>query len=151
MNLEQLNTFMVQNVPFNRVLGIQVEVAEAERVEVIMPEVPERLNHVGSIHAAAQCGLGEATSGAMVVNALSDLLGHGLVPLATEATIKYRRPAHGTLRGIATLAADEQTLIRKQTTQTGRADFTVAVQMVNSEGKTTAEMQVTWAVLRPRS
>ena len=66
-DLETVRTIMTQAVPFNRVLGLQFIAVEAESAEVMMPEAPERLNHVGTIHAAIAglqsrvCGL-EKTS-----------------------------------------------------------------------------------------
>ena len=83
---------MTQAVPFNRVLGVQFIAVEAERAEAMLPEAPERLNHVGTMHAVAQFGLGEATSGAMVLAAFTDLQGEGYIPLAASAQITYRKP-----------------------------------------------------------
>src|SRR5947209_20571074 len=106
-DLEMVRTIMTQAVPFNRVLGLQFVAVGDERAEVVMPEAPERLNHVGTAHAAAQFGLGEAASGAMVMSAFADLQGEGYIPLAASAQIAYRRPASGELRAVATLASAE--------------------------------------------
>jgi thioesterase domain-containing protein len=149
-DLEAVRAMLTQGVPFNRVLGVRVEAAEDERAEVSMPEAPERLNHVGTVHAAALFGLGEATSGAMVVAALNDLYAGGYVPLAVDASIRYRRPAKGDLRGAATLPRDEQQRIRAQVREAGRSRFTVPVQIVDAGGTVVAEMDVAWMLLTPR-
>lgn len=150
MNLEQVRRLLHDGVPFNRVLGVEVAVVEAERAEVVLPEAPERLNHVGSVHAAAQFGLGEAASGAMVVSAFGELQARGIVPLAADATIRYRRPAYGMLRGVATLPIDGQERIRQEVRETGRARFTVPVQLFDTSGTITTELEVSWALITRR-
>lgn len=150
-DLESVNAMMTQAVPFNRVLGIQVTAVEPERVEVALPDAAERLNHVGTVHAAAQFGLGEAASGAMVVASFGDLQVEGFVPLAAEATIRYRRGAKGDLRGVATLVLAEQERIRRSVRETGRARFTVPVQLYDGAGVVTTELEVGWALVARRA
>ena len=150
LELEAIQSLMLEAVPFNRVLGVRVVAVAPERVELVLPEAPERLNHVGTVHAAAQFGLGEATAGTMVISAFSDLRDQGAVPLATEASIIYRKPSRGDLRGVATLSADEQARIRHEMATNGKARFTVAAQLFDREGTLTTEMRVEWALLPRR-
>ncbi len=149
--LEKVRQLLTQAVPFNRVLGVRVEAVEPEHVTVVLPEAAERLNHVGTVHAAAQFGLGEATSGAMVLAAFGDLQAQGVVPLAAEATIRYRKPARGELRGVSTLAHEGQARIRDEVRETGRARFTLPVQVFDAEGVVTTELEVSWVLLKQRS
>jgi acyl-coenzyme A thioesterase PaaI-like protein len=149
-NLESVNALMTQTVPFNRVLDVRVTAVEPERAEVALPASPERLNHVGTVHAAAQFGLGEAASGAMVVSAFGDLQAEGYVPLAAKAAITYRHAAMGDLRGVATLAHAEQERIRQDVRETERARFVVPVQLLDGAGAVTTEMEVEWALVRRR-
>ena len=149
--LERVSEALTRAVPFNRVLGVRVAMVEPERVEVVLPEAAERLNHVGTVHAAAQFGLGEATSGAMVLAAFGDLQAQGVVPLAAEATIRYRKPANGELRGVATLAREGQQRIRKELREAGRARFSVPVQLSDAEGTVTTELEVSWVLLGQRT
>lgn len=150
-DLESVNAMMTQAVPFNRVLGIRVTAIEPERAEVTLLAAPERLNHVGTIHAAAQFGLGEAASGAMVVSAFDDVQAEGFVPLAAEATITYRRAASGDLRAVATLTREEQERIRRDVHESGRARFTIPVRLLDSAGTVTTEMDVGWALVPKRT
>jgi uncharacterized protein (TIGR00369 family) len=150
-DLEMVRTIMTQAVPFNRVLGVQFVALDAERAEVVMPEAPERLNHVGTIHAAAQFGLGEAASGAMVMGAFADLQGDGYIPLAATAQIAYRKPAAGDLRAVATLSAAEQERIRAEVASAGKARFSVPVQLSNAQSVVTTEITVEWALIKPRA
>lgn len=148
LNLAAVQAMMTGAVPFNRVLGIRVESVEPERVEVVLPEAPERLNHVGTIHAAAQFGLGEAASGSMVVAAFGDLQAAGMVPLAAGATIRYRKASSGDLRAVATLSQEEQARVRAEVEASGKGRCTVQVQMLDAGGTVTTEMTVDWVLLK---
>lgn len=148
--LATVQRLLIEGVPFNRVLGVRVAAVTDERAEVALPDAPERLNHVGTVHAAVIFGLGEATSGAMVLAAFGDLQASGVIPLAAEATIRYRRPSSGELRGTATLPREGQARIREEVRQTGRARFTVPVQIMDAAGVVTAELEVSWALVTKR-
>ncbi|HEY7127627.1 MAG TPA: YiiD C-terminal domain-containing protein [Ktedonobacterales bacterium] len=150
MDVATLQAFLVQAIPYNRLLNIQVKSVEPEQVEVVLPASPDHLNHVGTTHAGAQFSLGEATSGAMVVSAFSDALANGVIPLATESTIRYRKPAQGELHGTASLSSEEQTRLREIVARNQRAQFSISVQLKNSDGVTTTELDVTWMLLPPR-
>lgn len=145
VDAEQVRRLMTDAVPFNRVLGVQVAAVESERVEVTLPESPERLNHVGTVHAAVQFGIGEAAAGAMVVAAFGDL--EGVVPLVANASIRYRAPARGRLRGVAQLAQEQQTLVRDELQRSGRARVTVPVRLLDDSGQSVADMEVFWALI----
>jgi acyl-coenzyme A thioesterase PaaI-like protein len=146
-DLASVRELLTRAVPFNRVLGVQVEDVEPERVEVLLPEAEERRNHVGTVHAAAQFGLGEATAGAMVVTAFEDLQAAGFVPLAAEAHITYRRAARGTLRGVARLSREEQERIRTDVRVQGRARFDIPVELFDSSGEVTTVLTVSWVLV----
>ena len=150
LELEAIRSLFADSVPFARVLGVQVTTVAPERVEVTLPESPERLNHVGTVHAAAQFGLGETASGAMVISAFSDLQGRGAVPLAASATITYHKASRGELRAVATLSADDQARIRNDMATSNKARFTVPVQLLDRDDAVTSEMSVEWVLLGPR-
>lgn len=150
LDVETMRQLVMDAVPFNRVLGVRVEAVEPERVSVSLPESPDRLNHVGTVHAAAQFGLGEATAGVMVIAAFNDLQAAGYAPLAVSAQIAYRKPARGDLRGEATLSAEEQARVRNAIAGGERPRFTVPVRLFDREGVMTTEMSVEWALLAPK-
>ena len=147
LDITAVRQFIVQAVPFNQVLGMTVAQISLESVEVILPEAPEQRNHVGTVHTAAQFGLGEATSGTFVVAAFGDLFQQGIVPLAVKATITYRKAASGELRGRAFLSQQEQQRIRDEVIQEKRSRFTVPVQLMKSDGTLTTELEVSWSLL----
>jgi acyl-coenzyme A thioesterase PaaI-like protein len=150
IDIETARQLVIQTVPFNHILGIQIEAIEPDRVELGLPEASNLLNHVGTVHAVAQYGLGEAASGTMTVCAFNDLMTAGVVPLAVEAHVRYRRPAQGALRGIATLSAQKQEDVRTVFAQTQRARFPVTVQVLTSQDVTAMELEITWMLLRQK-
>lgn len=151
LDVEAVRQLVMSAVPFNRVLGVRVELVEPERVTLLLPEAPERLNHVGTIHAAAQFGLGEASAGTMALVAFSDLQRQGYAPVVTEASVSYRKPARGELRGEATLPAEEQARVRSEIAAGGRPRFTIAVRLSDQEGAITTELRFEWALLAPHA
>lgn len=148
LDVAAVQAIMLGAVPFNRVLGIRVESVAPERVELVLPDAPERHNHVGTVHAAAQFGLGEAASGSMVIAAFADLQTAGAVPLAAGATIRYRKPSSGDLRGVATLTLAEQSRVRGEIEASGKGRCTVQVQLIDAAGAVTTEMSVEWVLLK---
>ncbi len=150
-DLGEVERLMTEGVPYNRVLGIRVASIGPEQAEVALPAAPERLYHVGTVHAAAQFGLGEATAGTMVVAAFSDLYATGIVPLAAQAQIAYLHPARGDLLGSATLSSDEQRRIRVEVAENGRARFTIPVRILDARGAVVSEVTVRWVLLTPSS
>ena len=150
LDLETARQLVMDAVPFNRVLGVRVETAGPECVTVILPESPERLNHVGTIHAAAQFGLGEATAGTMTLLAFSDLQRQGYAPLVTDATVSYRKPARGELRGEAALSAEEQARVRSEIAAGARPRFSIEVRLSDQQGAITTELRFEWVLLVPR-
>ncbi|HZC06349.1 MAG TPA: YiiD C-terminal domain-containing protein [Ktedonobacterales bacterium] len=150
LDVETVNQLLADSVPFHRVLGPRVESVAPERVTVILPESPERLNHVGSTHAVAQFGLGEVTSGAMTLMAFSDLQRHGYAPVVTSASVVYHKPARGQLRGEASLGAEEQARIRSEIAAGARPRFAIEVRIFDQQETLTTELRFEWTLLTPR-
>jgi hypothetical protein len=90
-DIETVRTIMTQAVPFNRVLGLQFVAVEDERTEVVMPQAPERLNHVGTIHAAAQRGWARRRRGDGNGRVRQPAGARAISCLAASAQIAYRR------------------------------------------------------------
>jgi uncharacterized protein (TIGR00369 family) len=148
-NIEAIRRMLTESVPFSRVLGVQVMSVGSGQALALLSESPERLNHVGTVHAVAQFGLAETTSGALLVSTFDDLAAEGFVPVAADVAIHYRRPARGDLRGTARLSEEEQARIRSDVAQTGRARVPMAVALTDADGNVTTECEVTWVLLKP--
>src|SRR5215470_4766305 len=130
MDAAMVDTIAYDTVPFARVLGVHVTTIEPERAEAALAFTPERLNHVGTMHAVAQFGLGELASGGLVVAAFSDLRQDGYMPIVASVAVNYLRPARTDLRGLADLPLAEQERVRSEVRSGVQSHFTVPVQIV---------------------
>ncbi len=148
-DLEAIKAIMVNAIPFNQFLDVRIVAVADEEATVVLPDAPEHLNHVGTVHAAAQFGLGEAASGTMLLTAFADLQANGVIPLAADALIRYRKAARGELRAVATLAIEGRDRIREEVRDTGRARFTIPVKIFDAAGVETTELEVSWALTSP--
>lgn len=148
--LSEVQQQLLNQVPFNQVLGIQIASLGPEAAEVTMPLAEQLLNHVGTVHAAAQFGLGESAAGAMTLAAFSDVLDAGWVPLVTHAEIHYRQPARGALIATGALSGAEQRRVRAEVDAGGRPRYVVDVQIRDGEETVVATLTIEWALV-PRS
>jgi uncharacterized protein (TIGR00369 family) len=148
-NIDAIRRMLTESVPFSRVLGVQVMSVDSGEAQAFLPESPERLNHVGTVHAVAQFGLGETTSGALLVSTFDDLAAEGIVPVAADVAIHYHRPARGGLRGTARLSVDEQVRIRRDIAQTGRARVRIAVALTDADGTVATDCEIDWVLYKP--
>jgi acyl-coenzyme A thioesterase PaaI-like protein len=150
LDIETFQRQLTETVPFSRVLGVRLVSAGIGQAEAVLPESPERLNHVGTVHAVAQFGLGETTSGMLLVATFSDLQEQGFVPVVADVAIHYLKAARGDLYGLATLSAEEQARIRAEVEQAGRARVTIPVVLSDSGGTPTTQFEIGWVLLKPR-
>lgn len=150
LDLEMIRRTITERVPFARALDVRIEQVEADRAIASMPFAVERTNHVGTVHAAAQFGLGETVAGALAFAAFADLQQAGYLPVVASASITYRRPAVGDLRAEAILSSDEQTRVRAEIASEGKARYAAQVTITNAAGEVVSEMQVDGALIIPR-
>src|SRR3954471_9836487 len=93
---------MSQAVPFVGHLDLEiVSIGEGEAT-VLLPELPELVNHVGSQHAGALFTAAETASGAAFVGAFAERMGD-VTPLARSAEISYEKIANGAITASARL------------------------------------------------
>jgi uncharacterized protein (TIGR00369 family) len=147
--MNTIRTMLLDLVPFNRHLGVEVIDAGSDFALVQLPEKPEHHNHVGTIHAGVQFTLCEAASGAMAIAAFGDLIMSGIIPLATTASITYKAPAGGGLRAEATLVPAEQGRVRAELTGGRKSRFTVEVTLMSLTNETPLTVtSVEWILLK---
>ncbi|MCT9931225.1 DUF4442 domain-containing protein [Planotetraspora sp. A-T 1434] len=138
--------FMLDSVPFARLLGIWFDSVGSGTAVARMPDRADLHNHVGGPHAGALFSLAESASGAAMLSAFGDQLSRA-VPLATVAQIRYLKLAKGEVTASATLRAD-RTGVVAQLDEGRRPEFDVAVDIRDAEGVVVSEMTVSWT-LRP--
>ena len=144
MDYEAIRGGLQAAVPFNVHLGLEVAEVGPGRGVVRLPDRAEIRNHVGSQHAGALFGAGEAASGAAFVGAFAERLGE-LTPLAESAEIAYRKLAQGVITATGRLDTPAEELLA-QLDDEGVVRFAVGVELVNATGDTVAEMSVRWHV-----
>jgi acyl-coenzyme A thioesterase PaaI-like protein len=150
MDIETIQRQLTETVPFSRVLGVRLVSAGVGKAEAVLPGSPERQNHVGTVHAVAQFGLGETTSGMLLVATFSDLQAQGFVPVVADVAIHYLKAARGDLYSLATISVEEQNRIRAEVEQAGRARVTIPVVLSDSSGTSTTQFEIGWVLLKPR-
>jgi acyl-coenzyme A thioesterase PaaI-like protein len=135
---------MAMAVPYIGHTGIEVTEMSEGAATTVLPDRPELHNHVGSQHAGALFGAAEVASGAAFVGAFAVRMGD-LTPLARSAEISYVKVARGRVEAKARLgvpAADALATLDRD----GRVDFSVEVELTDSEGDVVATATVDWNV-----
>ena len=141
---EQLKK-LIETIPFHAELGIQVISFESGRAKCKLPFKPSLANHVGTMHAAAQFAVIEATSGLALVAALPDLMDQ-CTPLAVGADIAYRAPAQGDCIADATIEVEDVKATRDALFTSERAKVSVQVTLADANGTISTECTVRWHV-----
>jgi acyl-coenzyme A thioesterase PaaI-like protein len=139
---------LLDAVPFNKTLGIEIVDMTPNEVTLRLPLRPELANHVGSMHAAAQYGLGEAASGALNMLIFGEQLLH-LIPLTKTAQIEYRRPSQGDLLARAELSDEAIQQVRDAFAKEKRAKYSTAAAIYATSDPATIVTVVTveWVIL----
>ncbi|HTR76391.1 MAG TPA: DUF4442 domain-containing protein [Solirubrobacterales bacterium] len=135
---------MAMAVPFVGHLGIEVTAMSEGEATALLPDRPELLNHVGSQHAGALFGVAETASGAAFVGAFAARMGD-VTPLARSAQISYVKVARGPIEAKAKLAMPAAEALAKLDAD-GRVDFSVEVEMTDSDGALVSTATVDWNV-----
>ena len=144
MDYEAIRGGLEHAIPFNRHIGLEIAEVAPGRGVVRLPDRDELRNHVGSQHAGALFGAGEAASGAAFVGAFAERLGD-LTPLAQGAEIAYRKIAKGAITATGSLGGDRDELLSKLDAD-GKVEFPVEVELTNAGGDVVATMTVDWHV-----
>ena len=144
MDYEAIRGGLELAIPFNRHIGLEVVEVAPGRGVVTLPDREELRNHVGSQHAGALFGAGEAASGAAFVGGFAERLGD-ITPLAQGAEISYQKIAKGAITATGTLSADRDELISKLD-EDGKVAFEVDVELTDSSDEVVATMHVRWHV-----
>jgi acyl-coenzyme A thioesterase PaaI-like protein len=134
------------DLAINKTLGMQpAPVATGHILE--MPESPLLLNHVGTILGSAQFALAEACSGEFLLRHLDEAQSQVFAVLCTSE-VKFRKPAHGTLRASARFADGAADSLSTELTSRGRALASVLVEVADAHGVVTMSGQYDWFLQR---
>lgn len=142
MVFDQIRRQAMENVPFARLAGVQVVEVGRGQGRTRLTQRSELCNHVGTLHAAALFALGETASGLAMAGALAPVI-LGVRPVASDARIRYLKPARGTITAQGCVGGDPDALVR-ELQQQGKLRFEVAVALTDEAGVQVAEMVVEW-------
>ncbi|HMH64443.1 MAG TPA: DUF4442 domain-containing protein [Rhizomicrobium sp.] len=131
-------------IPFAKHIGVKVVRASNGEAEASLPDHPDLLNHIASQHAGALFAVAEVASGAAMASAFADLLGSA-VPLVRDASISYKKIAHGTIRARASTIEPVDD-IRKRFGEAGRVLFNVDVKLYRLDGTEVAAASFSWSL-----
>lgn len=146
MDLNALRDGMNAAVPFNRHLGLELQQIEAGRAVVLLPDEEHLDNHIGSRHAGALFGAGEAASGGAFLGAFGERLAE-LRPLVRDAKIAYTKVARGPITATGRLDRPAEELLAAVDAD-GSVDFPIEVDLTDEKGDLVARMDVAWNVKR---
>lgn len=146
MDLAALKSGLGNAIPFNSLLGLELEELEPGRAVVVLPEDERLNNHVGSQHAGALFSAGEWASGAAFVGGFAERLGE-VTPLAQSAEIEYTRIAKGPITATGRLGEDLDSVLATLEAE-GVVRFPVEVELTDADGQDVARMTVRWYVRR---
>ena len=133
----------VTEIPFNRYVGIE----DKGDGTLELLESGDLRNHLGTVHASAQFSLAEAASGAFLQERFPELAGK-VVPVVRTSEIKFKKPANGTLRALASVSDEAADSFMAQFDKKGRGLITVSVDIQDTEGTVTATAKYDWFVAR---
>lgn len=142
MIYEQIKKQAIEAVPFAKYTGVTVTEAGRGSGEARLVQRAEVSNHVGTVHAAALFGLGEAASGVAMAGALAPMI-LAVRPVAADARIQYLKPARGTIAAAARVQGDPDALV-DDLRQQGKTRFEVKVSLSDEAKVVVAEMTVEW-------
>jgi acyl-coenzyme A thioesterase PaaI-like protein len=135
---------MTQAVPFAGHLDVEITEISAGEATVLLPDLPELKNHVGSQHAGALFTAAETASGAAFVGAFAERMGD-VTPLARSAEIAYEKIANGEITAKATLGVDAAQALATLDAE-GKVEFPCEVELSDGDGQRVATATVHWHV-----
>jgi acyl-coenzyme A thioesterase PaaI-like protein len=131
----------IQEVPFNRSLGIQPSSKDGYILE--MGYDKKLSNHLGTLHAGALFTLAEAASGEFL---LRQFLHTALeiIPVVRKVEIKYSRPVESTVYARADFAERSADAVLRALKEKRKAMAEVKVMLYNEAHERTAVSKVVW-------
>lgn len=135
---------MTQAVPFAGHLKLEITEISEGVATVVLPDLPELKNHVGSQHAGALFTAAETASGAAFVGAFAERMGD-LTPLARSAEISYEKIANGKITARARLGVPAAQALETLDAE-GKVEFPCEIELTDADGVLVAAADVRWHV-----
>jgi len=120
--------------------GLKVTSLRDRYVKLLMP-LQGNINHVGIMYAGSLFTIGEVMGGA-IFGASFDMGRY--YPLVKEVQIRFRRPALTDITLEAELSEERVAQIRKDLEEKGKADFTLDLDLIDTQGEAVSLVQGVW-------
>ena len=135
------------DLPFNKTLGITDAPPDAAHL-LELPLTARVSNHLGTMHAAAQFALAEAASAERLRRDYAEQAGSVFV-VVRGATLKFRRPATGTLHAFARVDDNTAQHLAHDLATRSRTIATVLVELKDLAGNLTFAGSFDWYIGQP--
>lgn len=133
------SVLFAQKAPYFATIRPRFTAIEPNLAELVIPKRRRVHNHLGTVHAIAQCNLAEFAMGAVAEATIP--ASHRWIPRGM--TIDYRTKATGTLRAEATLALP--------TELEARQDLAVEIAITDAKGTEVSHAQIRiWVTAKER-
>lgn len=139
---DHVNAYTAAGVPRMHSLGIRVLELEEGRVVGFVP-LEGNGNHLGSMYAGTLFGLAEMLGGA-IARPTFDFAEY--YPVVKDVAIKFLRPARTDIRGYASITPETIARISAEAAESGRAEFVVDAELVDTSGTVVAVSHGTYQV-----
>ena len=138
----------VASVPILGAMGIRVVEVRPGHAAADLPAEPN-VNHFGVTYAGSLFSVAEMLGGVLCL-ATFDLEGElaGCVPVVKESTIRFRRPALGVVRAVASLSDDEAARVRRDALASGKGEFVLEATLTDAQGEVVATTIGTYQLRR---
>lgn len=120
--------------------GLKVLSLRDRYVKLLMP-LQGNINHVGIMYAGSLFTIGEVMGGA-IFGASFDMGRY--YPLVKEVQIRFRRPALTDITLEAELSEERVAQIQKDLEEKGKADFTLDLELIDTQGEAVSLVQGVW-------
>jgi len=137
---------IVTELPFNHFLGIQAASDVAYLLQ--LPSDSKYLNHLGTVHAAAQLALAEASSGEFLLRHFGSA--EELVPVVRRVEAKFRKPANGSIASTASASPDALARLDAELSSKNRSVISIAVEVYDELGTLTLSATFEWFIQREK-
>jgi len=131
----------IQEVPFNRFLGIQPSAKDGYILELANND--HLANHLGTLHAGALFSLAEATSGEFLLRQFhsSEL---DVIPVVRKVDIKYSKPVESVVYSTADFVENSANEVYTGLKERGKVIIEVKVVLYNEKNERTAVSNIHW-------
>lgn len=126
-----------EQIAFVKRTGLKAEILEPGHVRLCMPLAGNE-NHIGSMYAGALFTLAEIPGGALFLTSFDV---ERFYPIVKSLNLRFLRPASGDIRVEARLAEATLTQLQRDAETTGKAEFTLELQLLDGNAGVVAESQ----------